>query len=52
MTALVVISHTIKSGVELTPDVKNCVMMTLNALAMSGLGKNQINLGAILSTRW
>lgn len=47
-----VISLTIKSGVALMPDARKCVMTILNALGMSGLVKNLLNLGVILSTRW
>ena len=50
--ALVVTSHTIKSGVAVMPDAKKCVTMTLNASGMSGLVKNQLNLGVISSTKW
>ena len=47
-----VISHTIKSGVAVMPDAKKCVTMTLNVSGMSGLVKNQLNLGVISSTKW
>ena len=47
-----VISLTIKSGGALTPDARKCATMTLTVLAMSGLVKNQPNLGVILKIRW
>ena len=52
MTVLVVISHIIKSGVAPMLDAKKCAMKILNALGMSGLVKNQLNLGVISSMRW
>ena len=51
-TAQVVISRTIKSGAALMLDAKKCAMKILNALDMSGLVKNQLNLGVISSMRW
>ena len=52
MTVPVVISRTIKSGAALMLDAKKCAMKILNALDMSGLEKNQLNLGVISSMRW
>ena len=33
-------------------DAKKCAMKILNALGMSGRGKNQLDLGVISSMRW